>query len=79
MIERASEVLALLEEGDQKAGQADLAADLPLFAAPRPQSTAPARGASEVDQLVADALPDEMSPREALEFVYRLKGAAIGQ
>lgn len=79
VVERASEVLALLEEGDQKAGQADLAADLPLFAAPRPQSTAPARGPSEIDQLVADALPDEMSPRDALEFVYRLKGAAEGQ
>ncbi len=76
VIERASEVLALLEEGDQKSGHGDLAADLPLFAAPRPQSTPAARGPSEVETMVAAALPDEMSPRDALEFVYRLKQQA---
>ncbi|MEM7429508.1 MAG: DNA mismatch repair protein MutS [Pseudomonadota bacterium] len=76
VIERASEVLALLEEGDQKSGSADLAADLPLFAAPRPQSTAPARGPSELERVVFEALPDEMSPRDALEFVYKLKQVA---
>ena len=56
MIERASEVLALLEEGDQKSGHGDLAADLPLFAAPRPQSTPAARGPSEVEAMVTEAL-----------------------
>ncbi len=76
VIERASEVLALLEEGEQKSGHADLAADLPLFAAPRPQSTPVSRGPSELDMLMAEALPDEMSPRDALEFIYRLKQAA---
>ena len=34
---------------------------------------APAKCPSEVEGAVASANPDEMSPRDALEFLYKLK------
>ncbi len=79
VIERASEVLALLEEGDQKGTHGDLAADLPLFSAARPSAAPARRGPSELEEMVAAVLPDELSPREALELVYALKEKAGDQ
>lgn len=76
VVERATEVLALLESSNQQSPNADLAADLPLFSAPRPQSTAPKRGPSEVEQMITEILPDELSPREALDLIYALKSKA---
>ncbi|MBD3624922.1 MAG: hypothetical protein HUJ24_05990, partial [Rhodobacteraceae bacterium] len=49
--------------------------DLPLFSAappPQPKASAP----SPVLDRLADALPDTMSPREALDLVYELKSLA---
>jgi len=70
VIDRASEVLAMLESNDQKGSHGDLAADLPLFSAVRPSTVTARRGPSELDEMVAAILPDELSPREALELVY---------
>jgi DNA mismatch repair protein MutS len=75
VITRAKAVLAKLEAQDRGQTARALADDLPLFAVP---SRAAAENAppSEADQLVeaVKALhPDEMSPREALEALYRLK------
>ena len=54
---------------------ARLADDLPLFAAARPVAGArAAAGPSAVERALDDASPDAMTPREALDFVYRLKG-----
>jgi len=76
VIERAKVVLAKLE-ADDRASPVRGFDDLPLFAsAPRP--AAPSAEAA-LDALVAalTALhPDEMSPREALEALYRLKTQA---
>ncbi|MBF0166439.1 MAG: DNA mismatch repair protein MutS [Alphaproteobacteria bacterium] len=72
VIERAEDVLALLEKGEQSSALARLADDLPLFAATRPKS-----GATEKPSPLAEALalidPDQLAPREALEALYRLK------
>ena len=72
VIARAKEVLGKLEAGRAKTG--GLAAgldDLPLFAAaPEPEKADPIREA--LDSLDADAL----SPREALDAIYRLKRLA---
>ncbi|MFO1474979.1 MAG: hypothetical protein U1F20_11045, partial [Lysobacterales bacterium] len=77
-VARAEEVLAKLEAGEQGGAIADLATDLPLFAA----AVKPARGALEetraaapsaVEAALAGVNPDELSPREALEALYRLK------
>src|SRR5271169_1131751 len=75
VVARAEEVLAALEKGEQSGAVSRLADDLPLFAA------APARPAggvakpqeSEVEKALGEVNPDELSPREALELLYRLR------
>lgn len=77
VISRARVVLEALEKGEREGGatQKTLIDDLPLFAmtptpAPSPQKN------SAIDQMMDDILPDELSPREALELIYKLKEAA---
>ncbi|MNT32760.1 DNA mismatch repair protein MutS [compost metagenome] len=66
---RAREVLERLES--EKAATARLD-DLPLFAAVA--EPAPAPISSALDDAMAGIDPDELTPREALEALYRLKG-----
>ncbi|CAI9412228.1 DNA mismatch repair protein MutS [Pleomorphomonas sp. T1.2MG-36] len=83
VIERARSVLAELEKsgGNNAASMLD---DLPLFSLARHQAAAApvemAPDPAEAELLAAiDALaPDELSPREALEAVYRLKALRMG-
>jgi DNA mismatch repair protein MutS len=70
---RAEEVLQILEKGEQGGALARLADDLPLFRAARPMPAAPEPKASPTEDLLRDIRPDELSPREALELLYRLK------
>ena len=72
VIARAKEVLTRLEAGKARTGglAADLS-DLPLFAA-TPASAA----ADGLRERLAAVSPDALSPREALELVYELKGLA---
>src|SRR5215470_1296078 len=75
VIARAKAVLAKLEAQDRGQTAKALADDLPLFAVPSRAAAEPAPP-SEAELLIAavKALhPDEMSPREALEALYRLK------
>jgi len=77
VLSRASEVLAALERGEQSGAVSKLADDLPLFAAapPRPSGTTAApRRESEVEAALAAVNPDQLSPREALELLYDLRG-----
>jgi len=69
VVGRAREVLERLES--EKAASARLD-DLPLFAAVAEPSPAPV--SSALDDAVAAIDPDELTPREALEALYRLKG-----
>ena len=73
---RAREVLERLEAGEREGGAAGgtaaLADALPLFQARVPQAAPPAR-ASEVEARLREAIPDHMSPREALDLVYELR------
>jgi DNA mismatch repair protein MutS len=76
VIERAEQVLDALEKSGEAETVAKLADDLPLFSAARPKGGAPAResaGPSEAEQALAAVNPDELSPREALETLYRLR------
>jgi DNA mismatch repair protein MutS len=74
VVARAGEVLALLERSEEASERKALIDDLPLFAA-APRSAAPPspRGPSEVERLIDATLPDELTPREALDLLYRLK------
>ena len=75
VIRRAEEVLGIIEAGDGGSAVARLVDDLPLFqaAARRSADVAPA---SILRQVVDAAIPDHLTPREALDLVYRLKDLA---
>ena len=68
---RAAEVLEILEKGEEGGALARLADDLPRFRAARPP--APAPHTSPAEDLLREARPDELTPRDALELIYRLK------
>jgi DNA mismatch repair protein MutS len=72
VVERAEAVLRILESGEQAGALARLADDLPLFA-PR-SGTSPPRGPSPAEALLGEINPDALSPKEALELIYKLKG-----
>ena len=76
VIERAKLVLAQLEAQDRTSPAHRLIDDLPLFAAARPAPPPPERDAAlaAVVEALAALHPDEMTPREALEALYALKG-----
>ena len=72
VVARAEAVLDQLEAGDQAGAAARLAAELPLFQArpPAPPPPSPA-----LDALAA-VDPAQLTPRAALELVYRLRALA---
>jgi DNA mismatch repair protein MutS len=71
---RAAEILDILEKGEEAGALARLADDLPLFrAAMRRSAPEAAPRVSPVEDLLRDIRPDELTPREALELIYRLK------
>ena len=76
VLTRAEQVLHRLEQGEAKS-TADLAEDLPLFAAAasrtRPAPT-PAAGGSPLETALREINADDLTPRDALELIYRLKG-----
>ncbi len=75
VVERARVVLEALEKGEREGGtrQKALIDDLPLFAAAtRPEPAKPAK-ISELETKIAALLPDEMTPRDALDALYEIK------
>jgi DNA mismatch repair protein MutS len=76
VITRARDILSALEKGDRDGGAAReaLIDDLPLFSAAPAAVAAPVAKATEVEDILRDAHPDTMTPREALDLLYRLKG-----
>ena len=79
VIKRAEAVLKILEAGDHGTAISRLVDDLPLFsaaahrAAPPPEVVAP----SVVEEALRGVVPDELTPREALELVYRLRAMVV--
>jgi DNA mismatch repair protein MutS len=74
---RAAEVLALLESGNRReGGDAAALSDLPLFAAGASPAPAAAAGPSQVEAALAALDPDALTPRAALETLYKLKQLA---
>lgn len=76
VIARATEVLDHLENTEQRSTE-ELADDLPLFAAARPQSGPTVRSEpSAIDTALETLNPDDMTPKEALDALYHLKAVA---
>ncbi|WP_170606636.1 DNA mismatch repair protein MutS [Ruegeria arenilitoris] len=76
VVERARIVLDQLEKTEREGGkQKTLIDDLPLFSA-TPSPPPPSPRASQVEDMLNEVLPDELTPREALDLLYKLKEAA---
>ena len=75
VINRARDILDKLEKGEQQGAikTSDLIDGLPLFSAAPTQPTPPQE--SKVEELLANVMPDALTPREALDLVYKLKDA----
>ncbi|HVI90318.1 MAG TPA: DNA mismatch repair protein MutS, partial [Dongiaceae bacterium] len=77
-VHRAEEVLATLEKGEQASALTRLADDLPLFTAAVAQAPRQVSEASAVEAALKAINPDELTPRAALEELYRLRSILGG-
>jgi DNA mismatch repair protein MutS len=77
VVERARVVLDALEQGEREGSGTPKAIidDLPLFAATPTQSEPTTSQPNKIEQMLSEILPDELTPREALQKLYELKGA----
>lgn len=73
VVSRAEEVLESLERNGRKISVKELADDLPLFRETLERAAASSRPTSQVEEAVRELVPDEFTPRQALEFLYRLR------
>jgi len=79
VVDRARTVLEALEKGEREngSGAKALIDDLPLFAmAPSAPPKQAVTEPSQVDALLRDVQPDELTPRDALKLIYQLKDCA---
>ncbi len=78
-IRRAEQVLGALEGGEKADAVSRLADDLPLFSTAVRQADAgasagPGPAPNPLAEALNDVNPDTLTPKEALELLYRLKG-----
>jgi len=79
VLDRAEDVLHRLEQGEAKSAPAALADDLPLFAAAAAkrhgEETEAISGGhpNPIQDVLSGVAPDELTPKEALDLVYRLR------
>lgn len=77
VVDRAVDVLEALEAGEKAGAASSLAEDLPLFSAVvGRQASSPPAGSNSLAAAVESVHPDELSPRDALDLVYRLVALA---
>jgi DNA mismatch repair protein MutS len=74
VLARASQVLQALEDRARAGGTDTLAEELPLFA--QPAKPVASQNGNPLHAMLAELDPDTLSPREAHEFLYRLKALA---
>jgi DNA mismatch repair protein MutS len=77
VVKRAGSILAELEKADRTSPRAAILDELPLFRAA--QEAAPHPGPDPLRAAIEALRPDEMSPREALEALYRLRQLIDGR
>ena len=76
VIERARAVLNRLESADAVVERGRIVDDLPLFTATVRKAPATPARPDDLRAALESLHPDEMTPREALDALYRLKGLA---
>ncbi len=72
VIKRAWQILEKLEKSGQKVKLHDLSEDLPLLKMARSEKLMPE--SSKLEKEIKDMNPDTLNPREALDYLYKLKG-----
>ena len=77
VVARAEALLSRLEKADNGSKTA-LTDDLPLFAVTQTQRVAP-KGPGPIDVAMNEINPDSLTPLQALEFLYKLKGLALDE
>ncbi len=79
VVERSKQVLSQLEEQDRRTPAESLIDELPLFASltPTPSVDQTTPTISPVLETLDEFDPDDMTPREALEALYKLKAAQL--
>ena len=73
VVERAEQVLTTLESGESGAAGTKLTEDLPLFSATPHHAAVSSLAPSAVEEALSSLAPDDLTPREALETLYRLR------
>jgi DNA mismatch repair protein MutS len=73
VLTRANEVLTALEKADGRPKPSELADDLPLFRAAKGAAEPRPSRSSLIEQALSGLSPDAMTPKEALDALYRLK------
>ncbi|MDX8528847.1 DNA mismatch repair protein MutS [Mesorhizobium sp. MSK_1335] len=79
VVGRARQVLHQLEEGEVSGKTNRLVDDLPLFSVAVKREAPKPTKSDALGEALGAINPDEMTPREALEALYRLKGLATKQ
>lgn len=72
VIDRARHILEKLEKSGQKVKLQDLSDDLPLLKIATQEKRSPKT--NKLEKEVKNMNPDTMNPREALDYLYKLKG-----
>ena len=88
VLDRAEQVLRRLEQGEAKAAPAALAEDLPLFQAavrrgrkrgPATENEAAGQARNPIEALLEDVTPDDLTPKQALDLIYRMRTLLPGK
>ncbi len=72
VINRARDVLTMLEEGEQSGALARLADDLPLFSIIERDTPSKHKENNKLKELIQTIDPDNLTPKQALEILYDL-------
>ena len=62
-----------LEDGEKSRAINSLAEDLPLFSNITQESVSVTKNSSKLEEYLSKIMPDNLSPKEALDIVYKLK------
>ena len=73
VINRAKVVLRELEKGEKSQAINSLAEDLPLFSNITQENTSVTKNGSKLEEYLLKIMPDNLSPKDALDIVYELK------
>ncbi|WP_295962568.1 DNA mismatch repair protein MutS [uncultured Bartonella sp.] len=79
VLSRAKDVLHQLEKGEVAGKATKLIDDLPLFSVALAREAENSHHTSKIEEAVKTINPDELSPREALEELYRLKQLSLAE